>query len=251
MKFGELLMATNEGFGNIEDPKNPFAKEMRILSKKNLAFDNKNALDLVRASAKQTGVDPYFLYSSAFTEGMNKAIAKPDEVSEAYLKANVAADFPVDAFYNYGIDKFSEYLPKIQKYLPEGFDKQYALYPAKNELGQDIQTAAFRTNQDALTAKAAILMDTLSETDAYAKSKGIALDDNARKYFALARYNASSPTFQAMMDEYSTAKDKADFIKKGVYKNKYGGNVHKNIYPRIENIAVAKSLLDENPLGNQ
>lgn len=251
MKFGELLMASQEGMG-IEDPKNPFAKEMRILSKKNLQFDNKNALDLVRASAKQTGIDPYFLYSSAFSEGMNKAIAKPDEVSEAYIKANVAQDFPVDAFYNYGIDKFGEYLPKIQKYLPQGFDKQYTLYPAVNEIGQNIQTAAFRTNQDALTAKAAILQNTLEETDAYAKEKGITLDDQSRKYFALARYNASPETFQAMMNEYATAKDKADFIKKGVYsKAKYGGAVHKNIYPRIENISVAQSLLDENPLGNQ
>lgn len=251
MKFGELLMASQEGIG-IEDPKNPFAKEMRILSKKNLAFDNKNALDLVRASAKQTGVDPYLLYSSAFQEGMNKAIARPDEVSDAYIKAKVAQDFPVDAFYNYGIDKFSEYLPKIQKYLPQGFEKQYTLYPAVNELGQNIQTAAFRTNQDALTAKAAILQNTLEETDAYAKEKGITLDPEARKYFALARYNASPSTFQAMMDEYSTSKNKSEFIKKGIYtKAKHGAAVHKNIYPRIENIAVAQSLLDENPLGNQ
>ena len=253
MNFGELLMS-NSMFGEEDDPKdpkNPFAKEMRVLSKKNLPFDNKNALDLVRASAKQTGIDPYFLYSSAFSEGMNKAIAKPDEVSEAYINAKVEGDYPVDAFFNYGVDKFSEYLPKIQKYLPKGFENSYKLYPAKNEIGEDIQTAAFRTNQDALTAKAAIMMDTLSETDAYAKEKGIQLDDVSRKYFALARYNASPSTFKAMVDEYATSKDKEGFIKKGVYQNKYGGKVHKNIYPRIENMSVAQSLLDENPLGNK
>ena len=250
MNFGELMMAGSM-FGeeeNPKDPKNPFAKEMRVLSRRNLPFDNKTPLDLVRASAKQTGIDPSFLYSSAFSEGMNKAIAHPDEVSDAYINAKVAGDYPVDAFYNYGVDKFAEYLPKIQKYLPQGFEKSYQVYNAKNEIGEDIQTAAFRTNQDALTAKAAIMMDTLAETDAYAKEKGIELDDNSRKYFALARYNALPKTFQHMMDEYAKATDKKAFIEKGQTSHK---KVHSNIYPRIENMTIANELLNENPLGNK
>ncbi len=149
MNFGELLMS-NSMFGEGEDPKdpkNPFAKEMRILAKKNLPYDNRNALDLVRGASKYSGVNPALLLSSSFQEGMNKAIAHPDEVSEAYVNAKVGADYPVDGFYNYGIDKFSDYLPRIQKYLPKDFDQRYKIYPAKNEIGEDINTAAFKTNE--------------------------------------------------------------------------------------------------------
>jgi len=250
MNFGELLMSGSV-FGeeeNPKDPKNPFAKEMRVLSRRNLPFDNKNALDLVRVVAKQTGIDPAFLYSSAFSEGMNKAIAHPDEVSEAYINAKIGSDFPVDGFYNYGIDKFSDYLPRIQADLPSGFDQRYKIYQAKNELNEDINTVAFKSNADALTVKAAILKDAMREVDTYAKQKGITLDEDAKNYFTLARYNASPKSFQTMMDEYSAASDKSKFIKEGQTSKK---NIHKNISPRLENMLVAQSLLDENPLGNK
>lgn len=245
MKFGELIMANNafaEG-----DPENPIAKEMRILAKKNLPFDNRNALDLTRSAAKYSGVNPALLLSSAFQEGMNKAIARPDEVSDAYVNANVGADYPVDAFYNYGIDKFGDYLPRIKQYLPKDFESHYKIYPAKNELNEDIQTAAFKTNEDALIVKAAIIKDAMTEVESYAAEKGIELDDAAKNYFTLARYNARPESFKIMMEEYSKAKDKKKFIEKGETSKK---NIHKNIYPRLENIKVADTLFTENPLGN-
>jgi len=249
MNFGELLMANSMaefgGGDDPEDPKNPFAKEMRILARKNLPYDNKNSLDLVRSASQRSGVNPALLLSSSFQEGMNKAIARPDEVSEAYvnaIKGDDAKNFPVDAFYNYGIDKFSDYLPRIKQYLPEGFEQRYKMYPAINEAGEDINTVAFRNNEDALTVKAAILKDASSEVDKYAKEKGVELDDQARNYFTLARYNARPESFQLMMDEYSKAKDKKAFIEKGETTKK---KIHGNIYPRLENMTVAQSLLDE------
>ena len=82
----------------------------------------------------------------------------------------------------------------------------------------------------------------MREVDTYAKEKGVELDENAKNYFTLARYNARPQTFKIMMDEYSKAKDKKAFIEKGETSK---GNVHKNIYPRLENMTVAQSLLDE------
>ena len=311
MNFGELLMS-NSMFGEEDDPKkkkeNPFGKEMRVLSRRKLPYDNLDSLELTRAASKQTGVNPALLLSSSFQEGMNKAIAHPDEVSKSYMKhydkGEISGDFPVDAFYNYGIDKFSEYLPKIQKYLPENFQNQYTLFPASNEtderqwakqvipmlqkkglLGQDfkpefhgkgfyktmktvyeasdkygnglpemnesLMTGAFKSNQDAMIVKAAILRNTMEEVDTYAKQKGYVLDDEAKNYFTLARYNASPETSMAMLDEYASAKDKKSFLKQGVYKNKYGGDVHRNVSPRLENMTIADELLNQNPLGNE
>lgn len=248
MNFGELLMA-NSMFGE-DDPKkkeNPFGKEMRVLARRKLPYDNRDSLDLARTASKQAGINPSLLLPSAYQEGMNKAIAHPDEVSEAYVNAKIGNDFPVDGFYNYGIDKFSEYLPRIQKYLPQGFDQRYKTYPAKNELNEDINTVAFKNNEDALIVKSAILRDAMDEVDTYAKEKGVELDDDAKNYFTLARYNASPQGFQTMMDEYSKASDKKKFIKEGLTSKK---NIHKNISPRLENMTIANELLNENPLGN-
>ena len=239
MKFGELLSV---GPGD-KDPKeeNPFGKEMRILAKRNLPYDNRNSLDLARDAAKFSGINPALLLSSSFQEGMNKAIARPDEVSEAYVNANVGADYPVDAFYNYGIDQFDKYLPNIKQYLPEGFDQKYKIYQAKNEKGEPINTAAFKDNQSALMVKAAILKNNADLMDKYATSKGVTLDDNARNYFTLASYNAGEANAMKMFDKYLLAKDKTSFIEKG---DENWQKVHKNISPRMSNISIANELLN-------
>jgi hypothetical protein len=258
MKFGELLMASQMD-GGIEDPKKKkeslIAKEMRILSKRNLPFDNKPVLDVIKSVATKTGVSPSLLMSSAFQEGMNKAINNPDEVSipydEAQVKGLIPADYPVDAFWNYGIDQFDKYLPSIQKDLPEGFDQRYKTYQAKNEKGEPINTVAFKTNEDALLVKSLILKNALSEVDNYAKERGVTLDDKSRNYLALAKYNSAEENFPIMFDEVSKAKDRDKFITGGLTRRK---GVHTNIYPRIENMSVAEELLNpkqvQNPLGN-
>jgi len=299
MNFGELLMA-NSSFGDEIDPKGKkkpptIGDEMKVLARRNLKYDNKNSLDLARSASKYSGVNPALLLSSAYQEGMNQAVSKQG-VSEAYAAAKVPSDYPVDAFFHYGIDSFSDYLPSIKQYLPKDFtEDRYKVFPASNEvdektwakqnipllqqqgllpknfefdfyknmedvynasdkykgkvplskMAQSAHPAAFKTNEDALIVKAAILKSTMNEIDQYAKKKGLVLDDESRNYFTLARYNASPKTSYAMIDEFAAAKDKKAFLKQGVYKNKYAGGVHKNISPRIESMGVAQSLLDE------
>jgi hypothetical protein len=311
MKFGELLMASQMD-GGIDDPKNPKpgtrAYELKNSARKKFGVDNLDALTLARNAVKNIpGVMPEMLLGSAYQEGMNQVVAgsDPDPYSGAYYNAGVdKTQFPVDAFRSYGVDKFTEYLPRIQKYLPQGFEKEYQVFPAANEaderqwatkvvpllkkkgllkqdytpdlsqrkhnktmeviydaadkygqglpeLNKSLGTAAFRNNQDAMIVKAAILKDAMDEMEGYAKQKGYVLDEDAKNYFNLARYNASPETSKAMMDEYAAAKDKKAFLEKGVYKNKYGANVHANVSPRLENMAVARELLKENPLGNE
>lgn len=254
MISNQLIPNAPMGLIGEDDPKkkkDPFDDEIRILTKKNLPFDNKPTLEVIRNVSKQSGVNSALLLSSAFQEGMNKAIAKPDDISQAYfnnIKGDDEKNFPVDGFYNYGIDKFSEYLPRIKGDLPAGFESRYKIYPAKNELGQSVNTAAFRTNEDALIVKSAILKDAMREVDKYAKSKGVELDENAKNYFTLARYNASPKSFQLMLDEYAKAKDKKAFIDKGETSKK---KIHENISPRLKRMVLAQSILDENPLGNK
>lgn len=213
------LMPNYFGTGDPVKPKKKYdsGAEMRQLYNKPMKYDNNRpAFDLVKQASRFTNINPSLLFSSSFTEGMNKAIADPDSVSEAYNNAKVSGDYPVDGFFNYGLDTFGSKIDKLKQYLPEGFDQRYKVYDAINEKGEPIRTAAFKTNQDALTAKAAMLKNEMATVEGYAKQKGIDLDEKAKDYFTLASYNGGFGNARIMMDEYAKAKDKAGFIDNGL-----------------------------------
>lgn len=219
--------------------------EMKELSTKGLLFDNnRTPIDLVKSVSQKTGINPSLLYSSAFQEGMNKAIARPDEISEAYLTANVGNEYPVDGFYNYGLDTFAEKFPKyVEKgYLPEDFATNFHEYEAENELHQPIRTAAFKNNATALMAKSAMLRDIQDTVYEYAKTKNIELDDSAKQYFTLAAYNSGEGNAMKMMEKYSKAKDKKAFIEKG---DSEWQKVHTNISPRMKSMTAASEYFKE------
>jgi hypothetical protein len=241
----ESLMPPPTNGNALLGDEDPMKKEMKVLYKRNLSYDNRPAIDVVRSAAVKTGVNPALLFSSAFQEGMNKAIAKPDEASEAYSNANKKGElngFNVDGFYNYGLDTFGDRYNDLKKYLPEGFDKRFKTYKAQNEKKEWVNTAAFISNEDALIAKSAFLRAEMDTVDKYAKKKGIALDDEAKNYFTLASYNAGFGNAQKMLDKYASAKDKKAFVQKG---DSEWMKVHKNISPRLSNMKIAQELLDE------
>jgi hypothetical protein len=229
-----------------DDPKPKYdpVGEMRVLSLKKLQYDkDRTPIDVVKSVSQKTGINSAFLYSSAFQEGMNKAIADPDDYSEAYEIAKVdRRHFPVDGFYNYGLDTFGskyKYL-KEKGYLPEGYDEsRFSAYDARNEKGEKIKTAAFRNNEDALIAKAAMLRDIQDTINVYAQAKKISLDDKAKNYFTLAAYNSGEANAEKMLGAYSAAKDKKAFIEKG---DVNWQKVHANISPRMKSMLAAEEL---------
>jgi len=218
--------------------------EMKVLYNRPLKYDNNRpANEVVVSAATKGGVDPSFLFSSSFQEGMNQAIAHPDDVSEAYEIANskgALKDFKIDGFYGYGLDTFGQKLGKLNKYLPAGFDQRYKIYDAKNEKGESIKTAAFRTNEDALIAKSAMLRDIQDTVNNMAAKRGIKLDDKAKNYFTLAAYNGGEGNARMMLDEYVQAKDKNDFIDNGRTTRQ---GVHKNVSPRLKRMQMVSELL--------
>lgn len=217
------------------------AAEMKKYGKTPLAYDN-DAIpaDVVKRVATKMGINQSLLFSSAWQEGMNKAALKPDEVSTGYVEAKVPEEYPVDGFLNYGVDTIGDKYEQLRKYLPEGFDKNVFFYKTKNEKNQPITTAAFKTNEDALTAKAAFMKFEADKVAAYAAKKDIPLDDEAKGYFMLAAYNGGTGNAMKMMDEYMKAKDKKKFIAKGETSLK---GVHKNIKVRLDNMSAAAELL--------
>lgn len=241
------------GDGGGKKKSDPIDEEMKLSMGRKFSFDNKNVKDVISSVGKKTGVNPSLLFTSGFQEGMNKAIFKPDEVSEAYVSAKVSGDYPVDGFYAYGLDTFGDRYAELKKYLPEGFESRFKTYDAYNDkkdkygnpTPEKIKTAAFKTNEDALMAKAAFLRSIQDKVGEMSKTKGIDLDDQAKNYFTLAAYNAGEGNADIMMDEYLKAKDKKAFIEKGLTSR---GGVHKNIYPRMTRMKLADELLAETEL---
>lgn len=228
-------------------PKYDPDKELRQSWGKTMKYDgNRGIKDVLTSAAKKGNIDPALLLSSSWQEGMNKAVLDPDAVSEAYLMASEKDKsleaFPVDGFYNYGLDTFGNNLDKLQKYLPQGFDQRYKLFDAVNEKKEKMKTAAFKTNEDALIAKAAFMnyeKDYLLEK---AKGRGIDLsqDVDALNYLTLASYNGGRGNGNIMLDEYASAKDKKAWVTKGLTSRQ---GVHKNIAPRVSRIGLSNELL--------
>lgn len=229
-----------------DDKPDPMDDEMRSIYNKIMSFDNKSAIEIARSAAQKTGVNPALLFSSAYQEGMNKAIVRPDEVSEAYINAEQKQNldtrtYPVDGFYSYGLDTFGEKYDRLKKYLPQGFETRFKTYKATNEKDKQVTTAAFVDNESALIAKAAMLKDAADEVNNYANEKGIIIDPADMDYFTLARYNASLGSVKTMLDEYKLSMDKKGFIERGETTKK---NIHHNISPRLKRMAVANELLN-------
>jgi len=220
------------------------AGEMVKYGKTPMVYDNNEMpTNITKRVASKMGIKPGLLFSSAWQEGMNKAAISPDDISQGYLdNAGELEDYPVDGFLNYGVDTIGDRWEQLKKYLPEGFDKQMKFYKTINEKDEPITTAAFKTNEDALMAKAAFMKYEMDNINQYAKEKGVDLDDKAKDYFMLASYNGGFGNAQKMMDEYAKATDKSKFIDEGLTSRK---GVHKNIKVRMDNVGVADKLLNE------
>lgn len=224
-----------------------FDAEMKGAYLKLLRYDDdKPARDVVLSAAQKAGYDPARLLASSYQEGFGKAILRPDEVSEAYENAKKAGvdlkGFPVDGFYNYGVDTFGNNYEQLKKYLPADFKEgvNFRTYDALNEKNEKVRTAAFRNNEDGLIAKAAFMKMEEDNLSNYARQKGVQLDDKAKQYFTFAAFNGGPGRAREMINEYAQAKDKNAFIDKGLTKL---GGIHKNIAPRLKRMQLARELL--------
>lgn len=227
------------------DPIDELKKHMA----RTMSYDgNRTVKDVLTSAAKRGNIDPSFLFSSAWQEGFNLSVLRPGEASQAYdnaqKKDKSLNDYPIDGFYNYGLDTFGDNYDKLKKYLPEGFEKNIKFFDAFNEKNQKVKTVAFKNNEDALVAKAAYLNSMRSDVNDYAKKKGLEIDDRTGNYFTLASYNGGFGNARKIIDQYSASSDREHFIDKGLTQQ---GQIHKNIYPRIERQGLVDQILNEVP----
>lgn len=207
--------------------------------------------DAITNAVKQTGLSPSLLYTSAMEEGLGFALSKPNDASEAYVNweaknAKLASQYRIDGFYNYGLDRFGETGVAdnlIKKgYLPADFKTKFTPYDAVNEKKEKIKTAAFLSDQDALTAKAAMIKDTQDQLAAYSKKKGYNLTPEQNDFFTLAGYNGGLGNMQKMIDSYNQKGYLKDnkFLDPSFKPASYG-DIYTNVQRRLQNRQILES----------
>ena len=199
-----------------------------------------------KQAASKLGLDPALLYSSAMEEGASGMF--PDKPGEHVDKGEFTTDkYPVDGYANYGLDNFHDNFKEMVKrgYLPQDFDYQKSV--RTNELGAKVNSAIFKTPEDAMTAKAAYMKLEQDHIDDYAKQKSIQLSDRARQFFTLVNFNGGPGAGPKMLNYYA---------KKGLLKDEKFvdtppepglglGEYYEHIHPRMQ---MADLLKKENLL---
>ena len=248
MKFDLSQMINSIGPG----PKNMKKESEKVIIKgmlgKKLNTDNKQVTEIINTVAAKTGLNPAFLAANAFQEGMNLAIMEDSGDKEDlpdYLKVKEettdSGSYPVSGFAYYGLDTFgdSAQMLKDKGYLDKDFD--FEEIEARNEKGQTVKTGAFRTHEDALMAKAAMIKNIQDSVAKYAQEKGLKLEPKSMDYFTMSAYNSGMGNARIMMDEMMKSKaPQSEFIQKGMTSRK---GVHKNIVPRLEKMDMISGMM--------
>lgn len=210
-----------------------------------------NVKEAVLNAAKLNKVDPALLYSSAMEEGMSGSV---DEKASERASANYvdwseknkdkAEDYPVDGFYNYGLDQFAKQAPELERkgYLPKGFSKNFTEFPAENEKHGKITGAAFDTDANALIAKSAMLRQSKDELEGYLKKENINLSDKQKDFFLLSAYNYGDEGVKKMIKSYEEKGYLKDdkFLDPHFKPASYEG-VYKNVQARLQSAKALKS----------
>ena len=216
----------------------------RMLNRRKLPIDNKTAREILSIVSNKSGVSMPFLAANAFQEGMNKMITKSAGKSNDDFLENIPHDsseeFPINGYAYYGLDTFGTVAPELIKkgYLPKDFS--FDTYGTQNEKKQEVTTANFKSNEDALMAKAAFLKHITDSVRDYATKKNVKLDPKTEEYLTMGGYNGGLGNARLMIDELATGKfNQKDYVEKGLTSRK---GVDKNIRPRLNKMKVIDKL---------
>lgn len=164
-------------------------------------------------SAKQYGLDPSILYSSAMEEGMSGLFKDKSGLDTNHRKPGDYGyqdyyddkEFPINGEQSFGLLTFVDRFPDLVKqgYLPKDFSKEFRGRESyQNSHNMMLAEYNFKNVEGAMKAKAAILKYSYDDVSKYAKEKGIGLSKKAKDFFALAEYNGGEGTFHKMLSDY-------------------------------------------------
>lgn len=216
----------------------------------NTAFDQLPVKTSSANAAKRLGLDPALFYASSMEEGLSGLFKKGYE-GEGYFNNSGDENFPLSGFLSMGLDTFAGNFKNLVKkgYLPSEFEKKFHRTSMTNEKGEATESADFRSAEDALQAKAAMMKDSEDQILNYAKKNNIQLSPKAKEFFTLINYNAGEGNAQKMLQDYY----KADALKGDAFlksRPDRGGNLKPNSWKQpyenvIRRVKMAEALKQE------
>lgn len=157
-------------------------------------------------TAGKYGLDPALLYSSAMEEGASGLFKDKSGVDTKHRKPGDFGyqsfygdkEFPINGNESMGLPDFTKRFPDLVKggYLPKEFASKF-----RGKEGE-FSSNDFKTVEDGMQAKAALIKYNYDDIEKYAASKGIKLSTQAKDFFALAGFNGGEGTSHKLITKY-------------------------------------------------
>lgn len=193
-------------------------------------------------SASKVGLDPALLYSSSQEEGASGLV--PDEKGEIETGEFTNEKYPVDGFASYGLDNFHDNFKEMVKrgYLPKDFDYQKS--QRTNETGNKVNSALFKSPEDAMQAKAAYVKMEQDNLEDWAKKNEVQMSPLAKQFFTLIAFNGGPGRAHILLNYYKKKGllDGDKFLENAPEKASDPGGAYGHVLPRYQ---VAKLLKEQ------
>ncbi len=161
------------------------------------------AKNMATKIAGRYGLDPALLYSSSMEEGMsglfknkNGTDTKGRKPGDFGYQDNFGnKEFPINGNQSFGLPDFYKRFPELVKggYLPKEFASRFKGGDAENN---------FKTADDALTAKAAIMKYGNDYVEKIAQKNGVDLSPKQKDFFTLAWFNGGEGAVLKRIPQY-------------------------------------------------
>lgn len=160
-------------------------------------------------AAKEYGIDPALLYSSAMQEGASALFKDKSGLDTRHKKPGEFGyqafygdkDFPINGNESMGVPDFANRFPELVSggYLPKEFASRFR---GKKNAGEYSEND-FKTVEDGMKAKAALIKFGKDYVDKYASEKGIKLSKKAQDFFSLVFFNGGEGGVHKLLTRYN------------------------------------------------
>lgn len=161
-------------------------------------------------TAKQYGIDPALLYSSAMEEGASGLFKDKSGLDTKHRKPGEAGyednygdkQYPINGGQSFGFQTFNQRFPDlVQKgLLPKSFEEKFRKKDGSISEGKVEAANDFKTVEDAMQAKGAMMKYGENYVEDFAKKHNIKLSDEAKEFFTLAWFNGGEGGVNRMVD---------------------------------------------------
>lgn len=159
-------------------------------------------------AAKKFGIDPALLHVSAFEEGASELFKDKSGLDTKHRKPTDFGymgnygdkEFPINGNNSFGLPDFTKRFPDLVAggYLPKDFQSQFRGAKRAGEFGEN----NFKTPEDAMTAKAALMKFGSDYVEKIAQKNGVELSPKQKDFFTLAWFNGGEGAVLKRIPQY-------------------------------------------------